>query len=123
MWLALAVSMNLTIGGRLATAMMTDHGRHTTSPPTSSATKTWTTTVLGAMTQLTGMFGLPVSPPDGRLITMVIGPGFLRGAGPGLTTLLGVTHRFTTAVGYLPAVTGAGCLGRSRSNLCTRRRL
>src|ERR1700731_3375467 len=105
--------MNLTTGEGLATAMMMVRVRHSTSRPTSSATKTWTTTAVGAMTLPMETFGHLVFQENGLPIMMAIGPGSLHGAGPGLTTLPGVTPRFITAAGYLPAETGAGCLGRS----------
>src|ERR1700694_5881777 len=114
--------MNLTIGEWLATALLLVCARPRTRPPLSLATKTWTTTAVGAMTLPTETFGHHVFRANGPPITTATGRGFHHGVGPGLTTLPGVTRRFTTAAGYLPAEIGAGCLGRSPSSLCMRTR-
>src|SRR5713226_1630447 len=115
--------MTLTIGAEAVIATMMNRNRRVTSRATSSATKTWTTTVSGARTRATAMSGCPRGLlPAGLPIAMAIGPGFLRGAGLGSMTRRGVTHRSTTAVGYLSAETGVGCPDRGKSSPCMRPR-
>src|SRR5229473_7221045 len=109
------IAMTLTTGATNANATTMTRDRRVTSRPTSSATKTWTTTVHGTPIRSTAMSGCPPELiPTGLPIVMAIGPGFPRGAGPGWTTSLGVTHPSTTAAGCRSAEDGDGYPDRAK---------
>ena len=101
-WLPQATPMTSTIGANPVTVSTADRNRRVMFHATWSATKTWTTTALGTRIRAMATSGCPHQfNPDGRLITMAIGSGSLPGAGPGLMTRRGATHRSTMGGGFL----------------------
>lgn len=117
-----AIPMISTIGPSNAAATLMNRVQPAMFLQASLATKTWTTTGRGAQIPTTGTFGLPASMPDGLRTTMVIGHGFHRGDGLGLTTHRGATHHSTTAAGSHSEADGLGCRGQWRSERSMRRR-
>src|SRR5258706_8762423 len=117
------IAMTLTTGATNASDTTMTRDRRVTSRPTSSATRTWTTTVPGARIRNMETCGCPRElTPTGPPIVMAIGPGFPLGAGPGWTTNLGVTHPSTTAVGCRSAEAGDGYPDRAKGGRDMRRR-
>ena len=86
-------------------------------------TRIWMRMAAGARCAATATCGSPAgSTPIGRRIGMVIGCGRNRGAGPGWTTHLGVSHPRTTDVGSTSPIAGAGYRGRAMCARSTHRR-
>src|SRR5436190_17951645 len=114
-----ATRMISTTGATRATVGMRVPAPPATLRMISSDLETSMTTATGGKTQVTGIFGSQESKLVGLLITMGIGPGSIRGDGPGLTMLPGAMRRFIMAVGFQWEVDGAGSLGLVKSDRST----
>src|SRR5437867_5111842 len=79
----LAATMSLMTGAGTATVVQIVCNRGVMSRWTSSATRIWTTMVIGGTIRVTATFGLQESPSAGLLTTTAAGYGFRRGAGRG----------------------------------------
>src|ERR1700733_4514723 len=108
-------------GARVATRATINRPRPATSLAKWSAIRTWIAMEPGATLRTMETCGCRTGPrEDGRPITMAIGFGGTRGAGPGWMTLPGDSRHSTMAGGLMSAVIGVGCRGRWLNARCTR---
>src|SRR5580765_2172104 len=100
--------MASTTGAASATIAKITPSRISTFLPTWSVPMIWMSTALGASSLNTAPCGFLRSLRDGLPITMDIGFGSNRGAGPGLTKRLGASLPLTMAAGYARGDIGHG---------------
>jgi len=105
-----------TSGPKNAILKKTIRSPRSTSRATCPATPTLMTTAIGATSRNTDTCGIRVTLTwAGRPTASVIGIGWARGAGAGLTLNPGALLPSTTAAGIILVADGAGAQGRSTS--------